>query len=528
MNPYGGDPFDQKTFTLPLSGAVRLWGPEVEVVRTRAFQRLAGIKQLGTAYVAFRGAVHTRFEHSLGALHEAERLVNAVNRNPLSPEMIGPYEQTLIRMGALLHDVTHIPFSHTLEDEFHLLQRHDKNDGRRERLLFDSEIGEFLRDSLGQDWWADFVALLDACRDGDPTGLDWPYVADIIGNTVCADMLDYVPRDLSACGMPATVGDRFLGYFTISSGQLPDPTDRRRMVLNLDKRGMPRPDVESEVLKLLTYRYELVERVYFHHAKNAASVMLARALMSAGLLSDESFDWLSDEMLLLVLREPSIARACGIRMERRARESRELASELADRIWNRDLYKIAYLGVHDDLVDRVDELTTRFKAPDAREGLENELAAKAGLDPGEVLVHIPPSSMLLKLAEVRVLTHRGNVITLDRWDAMHSGRARALNEAHRRLWRVTAYVHPGASEAKRRLVRAAAEDAFGAPSRYIKAPSGTAHLREIFEQHAGQRGWTVDDWEAVREMAAFGDMRDPFAIRDLMQTYISARRTDDA
>ena len=46
---------------------------------------------------------------------------------------------------------------------------------------------------------------------------------------------------------------------------------------------MPRPDVESEVVKLLSYRYELAERVYFHHAKNAASVMIGRAFQELGL-----------------------------------------------------------------------------------------------------------------------------------------------------------------------------------------------------------------------------------------------------
>jgi len=77
-SPYANDD-RAKTFTLPASGSVVLYGPEIDVVRTRAFQRLGGIKQLGTSYVVFRGALHTRFEHSIGALRQAERMIEYVS-----------------------------------------------------------------------------------------------------------------------------------------------------------------------------------------------------------------------------------------------------------------------------------------------------------------------------------------------------------------------------------------------------------------------------------------------------------------
>ena len=52
-SPYNND-VRAKTFTLPVSGSVVLYGPEIDVVQTRSFQRLGGIKQLGTSYVVFR------------------------------------------------------------------------------------------------------------------------------------------------------------------------------------------------------------------------------------------------------------------------------------------------------------------------------------------------------------------------------------------------------------------------------------------------------------------------------------------
>src|SRR4051794_37911862 len=71
-----------KTFTIRLSGAVRLYGVEIDVVSAAAFQRLDAIRQLGSAHLVFRSANHTRYEHSLGTLHEVQRIIDAVNANP--------------------------------------------------------------------------------------------------------------------------------------------------------------------------------------------------------------------------------------------------------------------------------------------------------------------------------------------------------------------------------------------------------------------------------------------------------------
>src|SRR5262245_4458293 len=86
-------------------------GPlEIELIDTPAFQRMRGIKQLGTANLVFPSATHTRFEHSLGTSWMAHRILRAVGRTqPVSPD-----DERVIQVAALLHDVTHIPFGHTL------------------------------------------------------------------------------------------------------------------------------------------------------------------------------------------------------------------------------------------------------------------------------------------------------------------------------------------------------------------------------------------------------------------------------
>lgn len=500
-NPYSD--LRAKTFTLPVSGSIVLYGPEIDIVRTREFQRLSGIKQLGTSYVVFRGALHTRFEHSVGALHQAEKMISAIRTNPRDPYVVEPEAHRLARLGALLHDLPHVPFGHTLEDEFHLLVRHDKNTSRIGTLLTDSEIGQVLKGALGDDEFGELCRVLAAKKDEEFAALRYPFVGDIVGNTVCADLLDYVVRDLVACGMPAALGDRFLDYLTVTGDGEAGAMDRRRLVLNLDKRGMPRPDVESEVVKLLAYRYELAERVYFHHAKNAASVMIGRAVQEAGLALgpetpeelDANFHWLSDEMLLQALADPAIEGALALKS--RDVGNRQLAAGLARRVLDRDLFKIAYLAVHDDVADGVPRICEQYgESPAGRIALEDRFAFAAGLPAGAVLVHVPRRKMMTKDADVRVRTSGREVIKLHEWDRRHSRRVEALNQAHERLWRVTVYVDPEHLDAVE-IVRALAADEFRAPSRYVERAPGSAYVDEVFRLLSVEWELGLDDREAL-------------------------------
>jgi hypothetical protein len=124
---------------LPVHGYVELSLPEISIIDHPAFQRLRRVRQLGLAHFVFPGGTHSRFEHSIGAVYVAQRIVDSVNTNHRkgdSPEgkwrLAGiPAEVTpLIRLGALLHDIGHLPLGHTLEDELGHLNKHDG----RERL----------------------------------------------------------------------------------------------------------------------------------------------------------------------------------------------------------------------------------------------------------------------------------------------------------------------------------------------------------------------------------------------------------
>src|ERR1044071_7158407 len=128
-------------------GDIEIGPLEVELMDTPEFQRLRGIKQLGTAYLVFPSAVHTRFEHSLGTSWMAHRILESVRRTTTVSED----DARLIRVAALLHDITHIPFGHTLEDERRVLPRHDKDEERVDYFLRNSAAGRILKREGIQD-----------------------------------------------------------------------------------------------------------------------------------------------------------------------------------------------------------------------------------------------------------------------------------------------------------------------------------------------------------------------------------------
>src|SRR5438477_801058 len=261
-------------------GDIEMSSLEVELMDTPEFQRLRGIKQLGTAYLIFPSATHTRFEHSLGTSWMAHRILEVIKRSRLVPAD----EEGIIRVAALLHDITHIPFGHTLEDERRVLPRHDKDEERADYFLGQSAIAKILARE----------GIQDAVRQ--PLQSGGSYQADIAGGAISADLLDYLRRDTYFCGLSQYYDPRIFESFVL---------EENRLVMNLEKHGMLRQDALSELVNLLRIRYTLSERVYFHHTKVSSGAMISKAVELAlreGLRADE-LRTLKDETLIWTLRE---------------------------------------------------------------------------------------------------------------------------------------------------------------------------------------------------------------------------------
>src|SRR5574344_1767310 len=91
----------------PVHGYIEVPTPLVPLLDTEAVQRLRYIKQLGFVYLVYPGANHTRFEHSLGAMHLASLLARQLD--------LDKDDTLLVCTAALLHDIGHGPFSHSSE-----------------------------------------------------------------------------------------------------------------------------------------------------------------------------------------------------------------------------------------------------------------------------------------------------------------------------------------------------------------------------------------------------------------------------
>lgn len=399
-------------------GDIQLGCLEIEIIDTPEFQRLRGIKQLGTAYFVFPSALHTRFEHSLGTSWMAQRMIDAVSRG----YNMSQDEARLIRVAALLHDITHIPFGHTLEDERRVLPRHDKDTDRVRYFLEEGNIGRILdREGIQGP-------IVEALTRGGSL------VGDIAGGPISADLLDYLRRDTYFCGLSQYYDERIFESFIVENG---------RLVMNLEKRGVLRRDALSELVNLLRIRYTLSERVYYHHTKIASGAMLCKAVELA---IQEGFEIeelrsLKDETLQFVLSQRFAAHPAIV--------------HLIECLERRQLYKPCFTLTVDIGEDLRGILVNRFHYDaDLREEAEEALASSVGLLPDQVIIYCPSFGMALPEAEVPVRIEGGQVLPLS---GSNNEEIRILKDKHKALWKFFVLIDRAASDKSEALARAATE-----------------------------------------------------------------------
>ena len=340
---------------------------ERRVMDTPQFQRLRGIRQTGTAYLVYPGALHTRFEHSLGTAAMARRIVASVRSNGFK---VSRDDEDAIALAALVHDVSHLPFGHTFEDERKLFPRHDTAD----RLgLFLSE-GD-LSDALEASGHADRVRSMLTT-----TGGEQPWMRQIIASTVDADLLDYLRRDAYFSGLRQDYDDRILSTFVVQDGQL---------AVNTNKMS-----TRTEILHLLRLRYFLTERIYYHHAKIISGAMIAKAVELATLsgLTEQDLYPLTDEGLFARLQTDGDA---AIR-------------RLIGAVTSRRLLKRAYVLTTAEVGRRDKDvlIATYNRSIEARQQVEAEIADAVVLEPDQVILYCPDTSSI-KEARVWVTSKQG-------------------------------------------------------------------------------------------------------------------------
>src|SRR5579872_4995352 len=189
----------------PIHGFVSLNAWERDIVAQPAFQRLRRIRQLAWTDQVYPGAMHTRFEHSLGVMHTATLLYQAIRQrsfevlnNDLGYNDAGlDRDLQLVRLAALLHDVGHAPFSHASED---LLPEQESGKRYKHEQYSAAIVRTELRDSIedhplntaNYGFSADDVAAL---LEGTTKAKQRIFWHDLIDGQLDADRMDYLLRD---------------------------------------------------------------------------------------------------------------------------------------------------------------------------------------------------------------------------------------------------------------------------------------------------------------------------------------------
>lgn len=522
----------------------------VEIVNSAEVQRLAGLHQLGFTDLVFRGATHTRFEHSVGTYFMCRTMMRRIVQNhdrlgyghpgrelgeafALTPEDWLPAKAAeaikeeripasyqarwrglteVISAAGLIHDIGHVPFGHTLEDEFTgIYEKHDRLGGPRVYdMLFDesSELALVFSDKhkpwlagitndelraliyLILNWKEEiepltsFQKLLETAledakdgsqrkrlqhlkdlhRDLSARNMFHPFMSDIVGNTICADLLDYLPRDRMNLGMEVRRHARLQRYFTIRPGSLYPPEEGLRLSILVTRkgRGGQRRDVATTVLDIMRERYQMAERVFYHHKKAAASAMLAKLTELAGDAKKPRGEdgiypapWnekptngsspphmvhLSDSDLINYLGRAEVNES-----------DRPLQRKLfqALRYRRKGIYR-TLLVIDSDLAHsspgEIGSFARRFrdnKGKDRRE-LEGKLAEAANSRHGEVLIYCPSPKMQSKEVDARVEIQEKRVLPLrlQRESFAYRADLDVLQQYYREIWCSYIFVSP--------------------------------------------------------------------------------------
>lgn len=410
----------------------------------------------------------------------------------------------MARLGGLLHDLCHVPYGHSIEDDLLILTPHDKNEERFDRLwkTLPPEVRGVM-DAGGLTEALTPLILSKADKKIDP---EYRFVEDVVGNTICADLLDYLRRDHMFTGLPLALGRRYeAGFYVFPEG---DPHFGQHMVLRIHRRGEERRDAVTEILKHLRYRYELSERALIHHAKLAADAMIGKALemwhdamwveqASQRLTGDdpeapplphgtdiEHVRTRLDEAFPVEQtegqkHEPTAAETLDAAISRRIDELltqrgddglleflKELPDDNDDRVDNSRRRAVATLA--SDLENRAlfkrrarqaetsigrDKFYETYGTPQVRRRIETRAAAFAGIEKAWwVVLWLPPPKMKLKLAEVLVDDGKGIKTFVEREG--DQGRGTEIYRAHEQLWAVSVYMHRNVSDEQCRLALA--------------------------------------------------------------------------
>ncbi len=365
-----------KTIQDTVHGSVKFSGPFLELIDCPELQRLRGIKQLGLTNLVFPGANHTRLEHSIGAYHVAEKMSQQLDLDDL--------EKNTVKAAALLHDIGHAPFSHTLEfvieddngkDHMDVTQELIKGERKIEDRDYPTipeilekhdinpeKVAELIKEKHDHIKITDFNV-----HEGQGYFGEERYMYQMIHGSLDVDQLDYLLRDSHYTGAAHGIIDleRLIQTVEIYNGNLV-----------VSKGGVP------AVEGMLVARGLMYSSVYFHKTARIAELMLAKAVDDHGELPDDFFSMSDDEFTAYL------------------KEQDEFQKEIVEKLKYRRLYKKCFSLDREEIDDAKGiEMEEIGKLKNIRD-LERRIASRENVDENCVLVDVPYEEV--KLSEPRL------------------------------------------------------------------------------------------------------------------------------
>ena len=357
---------ESKTIRDPIHGDIKIDGIFLDLIEAPEIQRLYNIKQLGFAHLVFPGAHHTRLEHSLGTYYMAYKAAEKLN--------LKEKEKETIACAAILHDIGHGPFSHTLESIIRESLNVDHVDLTEDlifgkHLIFDSDEKEFIESNSVFDILNKYEINKEEISNiirGKTQKKQ--YLSQLLNSSIDVDQLDYLIRDSYYTGVAYGIIDteRFLQTLIIKDNRLA-----------IRKKGV------VVVENILMARSLMYSSVYFHKTVRIAELMLSKAIEMLNDVEPLVFFKMTDAELISDLRK---------------RDS--YSKEIATRLKYRKLFKQSYTISAANLDKREISLIEKLNNVNLRREKEKELEDFLDIPPGHIIIDLP--SKELHLAEPRI------------------------------------------------------------------------------------------------------------------------------
>lgn len=239
----------------------------IDLINTKEMQRLRRIKQLGASYVTYSGTDHTRFSHSLGVAYLAKRVIDTLTHfkdDPESQDYVKELKDSglLVITAALLHDIGHGPFSHTLE----------RLTGKSHEKWTVEIIGDEATEVHAKLKGCNFVDRVQKIIQR----MDKSILVKVISSQLDVDRFDYLLRDSLMAGVEYGKFDLEWILHTLRVRKVKDVPE---IVLDISK---GKHTAEGYILA----RYWMYTQVYYHKTTRGAEVLIDKILERAKDIAD--------------------------------------------------------------------------------------------------------------------------------------------------------------------------------------------------------------------------------------------------